>query len=211
MNKPLIVIGNGGHAAVLTEILIAQGQDIIGFTAPQEEYNRFGLNYLGTDQIIAQYATEKVELVLGIGMLKPSSLREKVFKVLKEKGYRFKSVIHPSTIIAPSAILGEGVQLMAGVIIQTATVIADNTIINTSAMIDHDGMIGAHVHIAPGTKISGAVRIGNSTHIGTGTIIIQGIRIGENCLIGAGSVVVKNMNSNIKAYGVPAKEVKSIE
>ncbi|WP_225231074.1 acetyltransferase [Solibacillus faecavium] len=207
MNKPLIVIGNGGHAAVLTETLIAQGEMILGFTTPTEEANRFGLNYLGTDQVIHNYSPKAIELVLGIGMLKPASFREVLFKELKVKGYRFKSVIHSATNIAPSVILGEGVQLMAGAIIQTATVIADNTIINTGAIIDHDGIIGAHVHIAPGTKISGDVRIGNSTHIGTGTTIIQGIHIGDSCLIGAGSVVVKNINNNTKAYGVPAKEV----
>lgn len=207
MSKPLIVIGNGGHAAVLIEILIAQGETILGFTTPSEETNRWGLNYLGTDQVIDNYSPKEIELVLGLGMLKPTSFREKIFKKLKEKGYRFKSVIHPSIIISPSAKLGEGVQLMAGVIIQTATVIADNTIINTGATIDHDGIVGAHVHIAPGSKISGDVQIGDSTHIGTGTTIIQGIQVGENCLIGAGSVVVRNINNNTKAYGVPAKEV----
>lgn len=37
MNKPLIIIGNGGHAAVLVEILIAQQRIIIGYTAPNEK------------------------------------------------------------------------------------------------------------------------------------------------------------------------------
>ena len=48
---------------------------------------------------------------------------------------------------------------MAGTIIQTNTTIADNSIINTGALIDHDCQIGSHIHIAPGTKISGSVNI----------------------------------------------------
>lgn len=207
MNKRLIILGNGGHASVLTEILLSQGRKIVGFTAPTLDENEFGLNYLGTDDVILQYKPEDVELVLGLGMLYPSSVREKIFQQLKKQGYFFASIIHPSAVISPSVKLGEGVQLMAGTIIQTNTVIADNTIVNTGALLDHDCQIGAHVHIAPGTKISGAVQIGNSTHIGTGTTIIQGIKIGECCLIGAGSVVVKNIKRNTKAYGVPAKEV----
>lgn len=207
MNKPLIILGNGGHASVLTEILLAQNKKIIGFTAPEFENNYFGLAYLGTDDVISQYSPADVELVLGLGMLGPSSVREKIFNDFKERGYSFKTIIHPSAIISPSVRLGEGIQILAGGIIQTSTVIADNTIVNTGTIIDHDGQIGAHVHIAPGAKISGAVQIGNSTHIGTGTTIIQGIEIGDGCLIGAGSVVVKNIKSHVKAFGVPAKEV----
>jgi len=207
MNKPLIILGNGGHASVLMEILLAQGREILGFTTPSVEENQFGLSYLGPDDAIFQYNQGEVELVLGLGMLGPHSLREKIFQQLKKHGYSFSSVIHPSIIVAPSVQLGEGVQLMAGAIVQTNSVIADNTIVNTGALIDHDCQIGAHVHIAPGTKISGAVQIGDSTHIGTGTTIIQGIEIGRGCLLGAGSVVVKNIESNSKAYGVPAKEV----
>lgn len=201
------MLGNGGHASVLTEILLAHGKEIIGFTAPAAEENHFGLAYLGTDDVILQYKPIEVELVLGLGMLGPLSVREKIFHWLKEQGYSFSSVIHPSAIISSSVKLGKGAQIMAGAIIQTSVIVADNTIINTGAIIDHDCKIGAHVHIAPGTKISGAVQIGNSTHIGTGTTIIQGIEIGDGCLIGAGSVVVKNIKSYAKAFGVPAKEV----
>ena len=162
MNKPLIILGNGGHASVLMETLLKQeqGYEIIGFTTPIMEDNVFGLVYLGPDEVIYNYNPEEVNLVLGLGMLGPSSAREKTFKHFKEKGYFFKSIIHPAAIISPSAQLGEGVQIMAGAIVQTGTSIADNTIINTGAIIDHDGQIGAHVHIAPGTKISGAVKIG---------------------------------------------------
>lgn len=201
------MIGNGGHASVLTEILLAQGREILGYTAPTAEKNGFGLTYLGTDEIIEDYHTNDISLVMGLGMLDPFSIREKMYLQLCQQGYQFETVCHPAAIISPSAYLGKGVQVMAGAIVQTGTVIADNTIVNTGAIIDHDGRIGAHVHIAPGTKISGGVQIGRSTHIGTGTAIIQGIQIGEGCLVGAGSVVVKNLKSHTKAFGVPAKEV----
>lgn len=207
MNKRVIIIGNGGHASVLTEILLQQQVDIIGFTAPTKQENEFQLVYLGDDEAIKNYSSDDVALVMGLGMIRPKSWREKIYCAFKEQGYSFLTVVHPSAIVAPSVYLGEGVQVMAGAIIQTNTKIADNTIVNTGAIVDHDGQIGLHVHIAPGTKISGNVSIGNSTHIGTGTTIIQGIDIGERTLIGAGSVVVKNIGADAKAFGVPAKEV----
>lgn len=207
MNKPLIIIGNGGHASVLIEILLTNNETIIGYVAPSEETNRFGIKYLGTDDVLKTISSSEVELVLGLGMLGPKSIREKLYQQLKLEGHTFKSVIHPSAIIAPSATLGEGIQVMAGVIIQTAVKIADNTIVNTGVIVDHDCCVGSHVHLGPGTTISGSVNIDNGAHIGTGSKIIQGVNIGESCMIGAGSVVVKNILPYTKAYGVPAKEV----
>lgn len=209
MNKPLIIIGNGGHASVLTEILLHQNRKIIGFTAPQKEENQFGIPYLGDDQEILKFNSDDIELVLGIGSTSVSSFRSKIFRYFINKQYTFANVIHPSAILAPSVVLGKGVQIMAGVIIQTNSKIADNTIVNTGTKIDHDCIIGPHVHLAPGTTLSGGVKIGEGTHIGTGTTIIQGIEIGENCLIGAGAVVIRNIQHGVKAIGVPAKEVEA--
>ncbi|MDP1393418.1 acetyltransferase [Lysinibacillus capsici] len=207
MNKPLIIIGNGGHASVLTETLLAQDEKIIGFTALNEEDNSFNLRYLGQDDIVLQYNPKEIDLVLGIGMVGPNSLRTKIYQHFTQLGYSFKSVIHQTAIIASSVTLGEGVQMMAGTIAQTNVKIADNTIINTGAQIDHDCMIREHIHIAPGAVLSGAVTIGEGTHIGTGVTVIQNITIGKGCLIGAGAVVLKNIEDNKTAYGVPAKEV----
>lgn len=207
MNKPIIIIGNGGHASVLTEILLSQEKNILGFTAPYEAKNQFSLTYLGTDDIIFNYSEDEIELVLGIGTVEQSSIRQNLFRFFSDRQYVFANVIHHSTIIAQSVSLGDGVQIMAGVIIQTNTTLADNTIVNTGAVIDHDCQIGSHIHIAPGTKISGGVKINSCTHIGTGTTIIQGIEIGANCLVGAGSVVVRNVEDGKKVLGVPAKEV----
>lgn len=208
MSKPLIIIGNGGHASVLTETLLLQNEIILGFTAPIVEKNGFQLSYLGTDEIIKNYMPTEIELILGIGSIGSSSLRKKIYNQFISLNYHFKSVIHPSAILAPSVQLGKGVQVMAGAILQTNTNIADNSIINTGVIIDHDCTIESHVHIAPGCKLSGGVHIQSGTHIGTGAAVIQGIHIGSNCLIGAGAVVVKNIQDNLKVIGVPAKEVK---
>ena len=207
MNKPIIVIGNGGHASVLVETLVAQQREIKGYTAPQEEKNAFSLSYLGTDNVIATYDPDEVGLVLGLGTVDVSTIRKSIYEHFIAKGYTFTNVIHPTAIIASSVRIGRGVQIMAGAILQTNVSIADNTIINTGSIIDHDGVIGSHVHLAPRVTLSGGVRIGDSCHVGTGVSIIQGITIGDETLVGAGSVVVKNIGDRKTVYGVPAKEV----
>lgn len=207
MNKPIIILGNGGHASVLTEILLLQNRKILGFTAPEEQTNSYGLKYLGTDVIIEKYNPLEVELVLGLGTVGISSVRQSLLEKLKNQGYTFAKCVHPSAIIASTAILYEGTQIMAGAIVQSHAKIGENTIINTGAIIEHDCVIGDHVHVAPGVTLSGSVHIGKGSHIGTGSTIIQGISVGKNTIIGAGATVISNIGTNKKAFGVPAKEV----
>lgn len=207
MNKPIIIIGNGGHAAVLVEMLIAQQRNLIGYTAPLEGKIFYDLSYLGTDHVITNYNPEEIELVLGIGTIDLSPIRKKMFEKYRASGFTFTNVIHSKAIVSHSVQIGQGVQIMAGAIIQANVVIHDNVIVNTGSIIDHDCTIAKHVHLAPGTTLSGKVSIGYSCHIGTGSSIIQGIVIGDETLIGAGSVVITDVPSNKKAFGVPAKEV----
>lgn len=204
---PVIIIGNGGHAKVLVDILLSQKRHIIGFTTPSKEDNPYDIPYIGNDEAIISYSPEEVELVNALGSTRNMTARKRVYNFFRLEGYTFTRVISPNSIISKHVDLGEGVQIMAGAVVQPFVNIADNTIINTAVSIDHDCIVGQHCHIAPGTTMSGAVTVGDSTHIGTGTTIIQNVDIGSNVLVGAGSVVLNDIKNGRKAYGVPAKEV----
>ncbi|OZI12713.1 sugar acetyltransferase [Bacillaceae bacterium SAS-127] len=206
--RPIIIIGNGGHAKVLTEILLLNNENIIGFTTPQKEENPFGLNYLGNDSVIFHHLPSDVHLVNGLGSTHSTLVRKKIYQTFSSAGYMFAQVIHPSALVSAYSRLGEGVQIMARAVIQPFAQIADNTIINTVVSIDHDCVIGAHCHIAPGSILSGNVQVGHETHIGTGTTVIQGVKIGSQVLIGAGSLVLKDVKDQTTVYGTPAKEVR---
>lgn len=208
MNKPIILIGNGGHSTVITSILKQQGKKIIGFTSFEAEHNKFGIPYLGNDEEIFKFSNDEVELVICIGSVDINDKRMNIFKKYKAKGYSFASVIDNKSIISSFSNLGEGVQVMAGAIIEAFAEVSDNTIINSSAVINHECKIGENCHIAPGAIISGKVMIGNNSHIGTGSTILQNIKIGESVLVGACSLVTKNIKDNSKVVGIPAKDVK---
>ena len=54
----------------------------------------------------------------GIGSVKSTSGRRRIFEQFQRKRYRFASVIHPAATIATDARLLEGVQVMAGAVVQ---------------------------------------------------------------------------------------------
>lgn len=207
MDKPVIIIGAGGHAKVLMDCLRLQGIEVLGMLdkCPPPEDRAADVPIIGDDSAICAYSCDAVELVNGLGSVGDTSLRTKIYYKFKKLGYRFRQVVHPATVVAKDCVLGEGVQVMAGAVINAGSHIAADTIVNTGVVIDHECKIGSHVHIAPGVTISGGVQVGDGSHIGTGATIIQGVAIGERALVGAGAVVIANVAAGNKVVGVPAK------
>ncbi len=211
VSVPVIVLGAGGHAKVLIDVLRIRAITVVGITSIElQDINKKlnGINVIGNDDTVFQYSSESVHLVNGIGFAGKTEKRRKLFEFFKDKGYSFARVIHPSAVISPDVQMDEGVQVMAGAVIQAGSKIKENSIINTKVSVDHDCVIGPHVHLAPGVTISGGVQVADDVHIGAGTTIIQGIRIGKKCLIGAGSLVLNDVKDGVTIFGVPAKEAK---
>lgn len=211
MNKPVLILGAGGHAKVLIEALLKSGVTISGITDSDPALvgtNLFNVTVLGGDNIVDNFLQSEILLVNGLGSLSVPTKRKGLFDHYRSSGYSFATIIHPSAIIASDVIIKEGAQIMAGVVIQPGCLIGSNSIINTCASLDHDCLIGNNVHIAPGVTLSGGVTVGQDSHIGTGATVIQGINIGSYSVVGAGSVVIRDVNDRTSVVGVPAKVIK---
>jgi sugar O-acyltransferase (sialic acid O-acetyltransferase NeuD family) len=205
---PLIVIGAGGHAAVLVHTLGLLKRRVLFATDSNPDRHGTsldGVEIRGGDALVLEFPPDQVELVNGIGSTRVPEGRRAAFQRFREAGYRFASVLHPSAVIAPTARLGEGVQVMAGAVVQHGASIGDDALVNTRASIDHHCVIGSHVHVAPGVTVCGNVRIGEATHVGAGATIVQGVQVGDAVVIGAGSVVVRPVPSGEVVVGVPAR------
>lgn len=209
LNKPILLLGAGGHASVLADILRQQGATIAGLVSPEMVPARqtlAGLRHFRSDDDVLAFDNNEYLLVNGIGSLPGQGLRFSLYRKFIAAGYRFASVVAGSAVVSPYAMLGEGVQIMPGAIIQAGAIIGDNTIINTGAIIEHDCRIGADNHVAPGVTVSGQVETAANVHIGTGASIIQCIRIAEHAVIGAGAVVTRDVPAHHTIY--PARTIQ---
>jgi sugar O-acyltransferase (sialic acid O-acetyltransferase NeuD family) len=212
MSQPVIIIGAGGHAAVVADALLVCGIEVIGFTDldPRRHGVRHcGLPVLGDDEgVLSGYRQENILLANGIGGVGSTELRRKAQMALQQSGWRFARVRHPSAIVSPRAEISDSAQLLAGSIVQVGAQIGPGSIVNTGAVIEHDCAIGGFVHAAPRSLLCGDVKVGSGSHIGAGAVVKQGVHLGPNTLIGAGAVVVRDFAGNGMLVGTPARVVE---
>lgn len=207
MKKDVIILGAGGHAKVIAEIVIKSGDNLIGFLADDDNKQKgqeiyLGKKLIGTIDDCINY--QDAYFIIGIG---DNNARKNIANRLNLKWY---TAIHPSAIIASDVKIGEGSVIMPIVVINPGTIIGKHCIINTSSSVDHDNIIEDYVHISPGAHLAGTVTIKEGTWICTGVTIINKITINKNNIIGAGAVVIKNIYDTDSIYaGVPIKKIIS--
>lgn len=208
--KEVIVLGSGGHAKVVIDILHQMiNYKIIGVTSTNLKHGSLfqGYKVLGDDNVLPLYKQNGIKhVVMGIGGYRDNNLRKTLFKQIKSLGFEFVNVIHPQSILSETSKLGEGVIIFPGAIINTEVKIGDNVIIATGASVDHGTIIENHVLVSAGVIIGANSIIKESALLALGSKVISGITIGSNSLIAAGAVVVNDIRDNQKVFGLPAKE-----
>ena len=130
---PIVLIGGGGHASVLADILLRQGRKIVAVISPDELGSRRvfdGIARFKQDRDITQFAPDEVSLVMGMGILPHPNLREIIAHYFAELGYHFESVIADSVRLSPFAELDEGVQLLENAVVQAGSKIGALSIVN---------------------------------------------------------------------------------
>lgn len=202
MGKDVVLIGAGGHAKVISEIVECNGDKVIGFLDDGDARMFPKLNILGRISDISAYS-DKASFVVAIG---DNYIRKVIDGLYRVSWYTAQ---HPSAEVSKYAEIGNGTVIMANAVINHSAKIGRHCIINTASIIEHDCLLHDYVHISPSATLGGAVTIGDCTHVGLGANIINNISICKDCIIGAGAVVIKDINEKGTYVGVPAKKIWS--
>lgn len=205
---PIVMIGGGGHASVLAEILLTQGRDILAVISPEDVSQRSvlkGIAILEKDEDILKFDKDNILLVNGIGMMPKSGFKQKINEYFLSLGYQFETIIADSAFVSPFSKIETGAQILPMAIIQTGATVGRHSIINTGALVEHDCKIGAYNHIAPKATLCGQVETKENVYVGAGSTVIQGISIGSGAIVGAGVSLTQSLKENVIAY--PARAV----
>ncbi len=195
------LIGAGGHAKVIYEILEACSLKVAGVFDNDPGKSLFQLPALEWDGYLRQ---EEDVFIISIGN---NTIRKKVAERDVPDAIA-ATAVHPSANISPRSIIGVGTVVMAGVTINADARIGRHCIINTNASIDHDCVIEDFVHISPNATLTGNVQVGEGTQVGAGAVVIPGVKIGRWCVIGAGAVILKDVPDNATVVGNPGRIIK---
>lgn len=209
-DRKIILLGAGGHARVIIDILTLSGWVIAGVVDKIESGKTEFLGYpvIGNDDVLKEiYEGGVRNAVLGMGHIGNYIIRNNIYCKLKGIGYQLPNIIHPNATIASDVAMGEGNVIFAGSVINSGAVIGNIDIINTNVVIEHEVKIGNNVHVAPGGVILGAVSVMNNSFIGANSTVLQGRKVGRAVIIGAGSTVLKDVGNDVTVVGNPARIV----
>ena len=198
----VIIIGAGGHARVVADIVLRQGDRVLGFLDDSPTATgAYGIDLLGPVDDYKKYPHAR--FLIGIGS---AAVRRKLAARLEDVTWH--TAIHPAATVSRLGVtVGEGTVVMAGAVVSPGARIGDHCILNTGSIVEHDNTIGNYVHISVGAKTAGTVTIGDGTWVGIGATVSNGLTVCGDCMIGAGAVVVKNIDAPGTYVGVPARRM----
>lgn len=201
--KNVIIIGAGGHAKVIADIIMKSGDTLVGFLDDDQKLPKTILGYpnFGAVSNVFQYE-DSCSFVIGIG-------NNEIRKEIAEKyDLDWYTAIHPSAQIALDVEIGRGTVVMAGAVINTSAKIGRHCVVNTSAVVEHDNSIGDFVHVSPNATLCGTVTVGALSHIGASATIRNNLNVCPSAVIGMGACVVSDIIEKGTYVGVPAKIVE---
>lgn len=207
----VLLLGGGGHARVVADIVRALGGEVVGVcerdaSSVGEVVEPGGTRVItwngelfdDLDGFMSEHAISSAVVAIG-----HNGVRERLSDQLG--AYLCGALVHPAVIASPSSSIGEGSVALPGVILNAAARVGRDTILNTACIVEHDCVVGDHVHVSPNATLCGGVTVGDRAWIGAGATLIPGVTVGEGAVVGAGAVVIRDVPAGVTAVGVPAR------
>lgn len=210
MTDPVFILGTGGHARDVADVVAAVGRRPVYVTHDAGIRER----WTGADEIVLETQVAGIadaEFAIGIGDV---SARKRL--AASFSGARFPALLHPDTSFGrrQRSIVKDtvGTLVFAGVRMGSNVRVGAFCAFNLNSTVSHDCEIGDYANLSPGANVAGNVRIGEGAWIGIGAAINQGsdhrkLTIGARTVIGSGAVVVGDCEPDCVYVGVPARKV----
>ena len=200
--KKLIIVGAGGFGRELLWWVkdinkVEKTWDIVGFIDDNvHALDGYDCDYKIVGTIKDWQPKDDEEFALAMGS---PALKRKIVSILKEKGAKFATIIHPTAMLSEFAKCGEGLIMFPYSKISCNTTVGDFVTL-LATPIGHDTFIGDYSVISGNCNIVRNVRIGKDVFLAAGVCIAQDVVIGDGAYLGLGSVVLKDVPAGATVF-----------
>ncbi len=208
--KGIVLIGNGGHARAVRDVI--------------ESLNGYSISLGGRPEIVhvvedtrklqatqwAALASEYNSFVVSVGQIKTAQPRIDIVSALNDfvDDSVWVTLISPQAYVSPTAKIGIGTVIMHDAVVNAGAKVGAFCIINTSAIIEHDAEVLDFCHISTNAVVNGGAEVDRCSFVGSGAIVLNQIKIGHKVVLGAGSVACCDIMEPGIYRGNPAGRVK---
>ena len=191
--RPLLLLGCGGHARSLIDLVETEGQwSIHGLVGLPEQVGTDVMGYpvIGTDADLGSLRGTCQSAVLAIGQLPDAAPRQRLATLLDRLSFHCPVLISPHSVVSQHAQLGAGSVVGHGAIVNAGAVVGSHCTLNTRALIEHDVRLGDHCHVSTGALVNGGAQLGPGCFIGSGAMLREGLQLPAGTVISAGKRVM---------------------
>ena len=191
--KTVHVIGKGGHAKAVADIISNHSQFRLGkFVVEDQEH---GPDEIFEDDFLDRDMFRKDCLAMGIGGIRNLEDRFASFKRMASRGFEFPPLISTHACVSKSAYLGSGSVVMPFSNVGPGARVGEAAICNTGSNLEHGSTLGFGTHLSTGAVVNGDCRVGALTFIGSNATLEQGVEHPNNTFIRMGELVTRGKNS----------------
>lgn len=181
--KPLLIIGASSFGRLVSVLAQECGRSVAGFI----DDTRDGADILGgTHDLGDSLPPSAYDLVMAVGY-RHLQARLALYTRLRDAGFHFPALVHPSARISPHASIGDGCLVMAGADVDAFSAVGEACVLWPRSVVSHDNQIGSNTFISPAATLCGFVHIGPSSFVGANSTVVDGSTLAEGSFVKAAS------------------------
>ncbi len=210
--KKLVIIGTGETAEIAYEYFTFDSDyEVAGFSVEKAYLDNeilHGLPVKAFEEIGSFFQPDEFYAFVAVSSTRLNRLRTRLYKEVKDKGYRMASYISSKAFVWRNVEIGENCFIFEHNTIQPFVRLGNNITLWSGNHIGHNSVIKDNCFIASHVVISGFCEIGENSFLGVNATVANNVRVAKDCFIDAGTIILKDTEEGRIYRGNPAEAAK---
>jgi len=211
-NKKLVIVGAGEFAEIAYEYFTYDScYEVAGFCVEEAYINvdtLCGLSVAPLENLEISFSPSEYDVFVAIPASDLNQTRTRLYKNIKDRGYKLATYISSSAFVWRNVIVGENCFIFENNTVQPFVEIGNNVVLWSGNHIGHRTVIKDNAFVSSHVVISGYCVIGESCFLGVNSTFNDGTSTASFSILASGSLVNKNLDDENTIYiGSPAKRL----